>query len=54
MLAPELAQQIASWEQEYCTLVQPIPNFLNEIVPLPPAYDWFDDPFFAGEHHAFE
>jgi hypothetical protein len=54
MLAPELAQQIASWEQEYCTLVQPIPHFLHEFTPLQPAYDWFHDPSFAGEHHAFE
>ena len=54
MLAAELAQQVASWEQEYCTLVQSIPHFLHEIVPMQPAYDSFHDPFFAGEHHAFE
>jgi proteasome lid subunit RPN8/RPN11 len=54
MLAPELAQQVASWEQEYCTLVHPIPNFLHEIVPLQPADDWLHDPFFAGDPHAFE
>jgi hypothetical protein len=54
MLAPELAQQVASWEQEYCMLVQPVPHFLHEILCLKAADDWLHDPFLPGDIHAFE
>ena len=53
--APELAQQVASWEQEYCTLVNAVPNFVGDLAPLKAADEWWNDPFFhVGEHNAFE
>jgi proteasome lid subunit RPN8/RPN11 len=54
-VAPWLAHRIEEWEREYTTLVNCVPNWLpDEIVPLAPAYDWFHDPFFAGDKYAFE
>jgi proteasome lid subunit RPN8/RPN11 len=54
-VAPWLAQHIEEWEREYTTLVQCQSHWLpEELVPLVPGYDWFHDPFFAGDKHAFE
>ena len=54
-VAPWLAHRIEEWEREYVTLVNCVPHWLpEEIVPLVPAYDWFNDPLFPGDRYAFE
>jgi len=54
-VASSVANFIEDWEREYLTLVNCNANWLpEEIVPLVPAYDWFHDPFFAGDKYAFQ
>jgi hypothetical protein len=52
--ASELAAEVAEWEREYRDLVLPLPQLLPGPAHADAVYDWFHDPFFHGEHHAFE